>query len=409
MYAKNIIFLAAASLIADAMAVNVHRHAHNQVHKNQKKDLVIETEVATVTEWVTITYDPNAPTTTANLKFVEASRSKTRTRQYSQVASSSAAPAPAETSVPSVAEPAPSSPNVVEVPTTLIPQVKPTSIDIIVAAPAPTEAPAAPAAPAPTTEAEAPAPAPTTASAAPAAAVPASSGGNKRGVAFNDPELAKKFLGSGSKISFAYNWGQTNDLGVDHVNFYPMLWSPGELHEPTWNANANKAIAAGSKVLLSFNEPDNSGQANMLPAAAAAEHQRLMNPFAGKAQISTPAITNSGNPGEGVDWLRQWLEKCAGQCHFDYVAMHWYSDWAPSFFEQIEKVYNLAKKPILLTEFATNAPLNAVDFLKEVVPQLDADSRVAGYCYFMAKEGSGNDAMISGGQPNKIGNVFAFN
>lgn len=32
-----------------------------------------------------------------------------------------------------------------------------------------------------------------------------------------------------------------------------------------------------------------------------------------------PAVTASQNPGQGLDWLQQMLDACAGQCFFDYI------------------------------------------------------------------------------------------
>ncbi|OIW27361.1 hypothetical protein CONLIGDRAFT_705138 [Coniochaeta ligniaria NRRL 30616] len=408
MYAKNIILLAAASLIADAVAVNVHRHGHGQMHQNQKKDLKIETEFATVTEWVTVTYDPNAPTTTAELKFAAASHSQdySRTRKFSQVSSSSSTVSAPETSSvsSSVAEPTPSSSSIVEVPTTLIAQVKPTEVE---KAPSSTETPvAAPAtteAAAPTT-AEAAQPAPTTAS---ASAAPASTGGKKRGLAYNDPSLLSGFVGDNTKVSWCYNWGQTNDQ-QQSIEFIPMLWSP--THASTWETNANKAIAAGSSALLSFNEPDNAGQANMDPASAATAHIQYMNPFKGKARISTPAITNSGTDGQGISWLTQWVTACAGNCHYDFAAVHWYSDYTDTFLQHLKDVYAAVQVPVWVTEFAPVG--NSVDyntFLATVVHELDNNpdyAFVERYSFFMVSDGE--DRLVTGGQPNTLGNTFAY-
>lgn len=416
MYAKNIIFLAAASLIADAVAVNVHRHAHGQVHQNQKKDLKIETDYATVTEWVTVTYDPNAPTASADVKYVAATHSKnvSRTRKFSRVSSSSATVAAPETSSvsSSVAESTPSSASVVEVPTTLVPQVKPTeaekapvSTDTPAAAAATTEAPAAPAA----TTAEAAKPAPTTASAAPSSAAPVSTGGKKRGLAYNDPSLLSGFVGDNTKVSWCYNWGQTNDQ-KQPIEFIPMLWAPTDNHVNTWQANANKAIAAGSSALLSFNEPDNAGQANIDPATAAAAHIQHMNPFAGQARISTPAITNSGADGQGISWLTQWVSACAGQCHYDFAAVHWYSDYTDSFLQHLKDVYAAVKVPVWVTEFApVGNQVDYNDFLAKVVHELDTNpdyAFVERYSFFMVSDGE--NRLVSGGQPNKLGNTFAY-
>jgi hypothetical protein len=416
MYAKNIVLLAVASLAADAVAVNVHRHGHEHLHK---KDLKLETEYETVTEWVTVTaYDPPAPTTTASAQFVAASHSKdfTRTRKFSKASSSSTTevvPEPTSIAPSSEAEPTPTTSSVPEAPqTTLATIVKPTeaekvptSVDTPEAAPTTTEAAAAPAAPVPTTV-QAAEPEPTTVATTPTAA-PASTGGKKRGLAYNDPNLLSGFVGDNSKVSWAYGWSQVNDLKVP-LEFIPMLWGPGENHVNTWQSNANKAIAAGSSALLSFNEPDNAGQANIDPATAAVEHIKHMNPFAGKARISTPAITNSGADGQGISWLKSFISACAGKCALDFAAVHWYSNNGDDFLSHLERVHDAVNMPIWVTEFAPVG--NEVDynqFLAKVVHELDTNPKysfVERYSYFMVSDGS----LVSGTQPNKLGNTFAY-
>jgi hypothetical protein len=400
MYAKNIVILAVASLAADVLAVNVHRHGHGQVHQNQKKDMKVETEFATVTEWVTVTYDPNAPTSTANRKFEAATHSKDYSRKYSTQSSSSSSSssvsvAAVETSsVPSV-EPTPSSSSIVQVPTTLATLTKPVeavkvapTIDIAVAAP---------------TTSAAPAPA----SSSPEAAVPAPSGGNKRMLAYNDPGLLSGFLGTNSKVGAKYNWGQVDDSASQAaVPFAPMLWSPA--HADTWQSNADKAIAAGAKALLSFNEPDNAGQANMDPASAAAAHIKYMNPYKGKIPISTPAITNSNNAGEGISWLKAFISACNGQCAFDFIACHWYSDYN-DLLQHLKDVHVAGGGlPVWLTEFAPiGGSIDPNSFVAEITHELDTNpdySFVEQYAYFMVSDGT----LTSGGQPNTLGQTFAF-
>lgn len=69
----------------------------------------------------------------------------------------------------------------------------------------------------------------------------------------------------------------------------------------------------------SFNEPDNGGQSNIDPTTAAALWKANIQPFAGKAKLVGPAVTNGG----GVQWLQQFLGNCTG-CTIDAIAMHWY-------------------------------------------------------------------------------------
>jgi hypothetical protein len=73
----------------------------------------------------------------------------------------------------------------------------------------------------------------------------------------------------------------------------------------------------------SFNEPDNVGQANMTPQAAAAAWKKYMQPFAGKAKLVSPTITNAGPP-NGEAWINSFLKECSG-CKIDAIAIHIYT------------------------------------------------------------------------------------
>lgn len=78
-------------------------------------------------------------------------------------------------------------------------------------------------------------------------------------------------------------------------------------------------ISFVDKCTHSFNEPDNGGQSNIDPTTAAALWKANIQPFAGKAKLVGPAVTNGG----GVQWLQQFLGNCTG-CTIDAIAMHWY-------------------------------------------------------------------------------------
>lgn len=74
--------------------------------------------------------------------------------------------------------------------------------------------------------------------------------------------------------------------------------------------------------MCSFNEPDLNTQANMTPEQAAQAWKTYMEPFAGKAKLVGPAITNGGAP-MGEAWLDKFLDSCT-QCTFDVLAIHIY-------------------------------------------------------------------------------------
>ena len=189
-----------------------------------------------------------------------------------------------------------------------------------------------------------------------------------------------------------------------------MLWGTADIHTNNWQANAKSAISQGSKALFSFNEPDNAGQANLSPSDAAAGHIQYLNQFSGQALIGAPAVTNSGTPGQGLDWLKQWIAACDSQggCKYDFCNVHWYSgaEYADTLFTHIENAYQLCNKPIWLTEFAPTGASDADTsaFLTSVLPTLESTSYLQAYSYFMAGPGS---LLDNSGALSSFGQTYA--
>lgn len=228
----------------------------------------------------------------------------------------------------------------------------------------------------------------------------------KRGIAYNDPRLAN-LVGSSCKKSscgWAYNWGQVPGDLDSKIDFVPMLWGPGPHNENTqffdsWSSSASKAVANGAKALLSFNEPDNKGQASMTPGEAAKYQVKYMNPYHGKTLIGAPAVTNSNNKGEGLEWLESFVQECKTQnCAIDFVVLHWYDRLSASatLLETIEKAHKISDgKPVWLTEFALvdATPAQTAEFLGDVIPKLEALEYLDAYAYFMA--GADTNQLLS--------------
>lgn len=190
-----------------------------------------------------------------------------------------------------------------------------------------------------------------------------------------------------------------------------MLWGTQDWFTGVWQSGAQAALDGGSSCMLSFNEPDNSAQSNLSPSEAAAAHQQYMNPFSGKAQICSPAITNSQSPGEGVDWLEQWIDACDGGCVFDMCCMHWYSPAdTQGFFDQITAVGNACGgKPVWVTEFQPSGSAEEVtSFLTDVMQEMDTNPtlNVGAYFYFMVEVGV---LMETATTVSPLGELFAYN
>jgi len=339
-----------------ATALNAHRHAHHQAHI--KRDVIFaHTAYTTVTVKATVTvYDDDVPSASPGIFAVPDDRKE----KYAPAAATVSA-------APTVAAPPPP------------PEVTPLAQVLV----------------------------PTSIPEVPAAGIVAPGGPGKRGLAYNQGNLVKSF--SGGKPTWTYNWAQVADggAGSDH-EFVPMMWGPPHLNG--WEGNAEKAIANGAKNFLSFNECDHPSQCNMGAGAAASLHQQVMNPYGGRVRISTPAITNSQDPNQGIGWLRQFLGACGGQCVYDFCAVHWYDVPDPQLFlDHLEAAAKVCGKPIWVTEFA---PINSDDattddFLGKVMKSMDTDPKysfVERYAFFMLADGM----LTRGNQLSTYGKTYAF-
>ncbi|KAH0566200.1 hypothetical protein GP486_000398 [Trichoglossum hirsutum] len=224
----------------------------------------------------------------------------------------------------------------------------------------------------------------------------------KRGLAFNQASLTTDFGGPDSLVSWAYNWDQSCEpLGLEYV---PMIWSLASNLIATWNVNAEAAIGTGSKHLLSFNEPDLSTQSNISPSDAAAGYKRYMQPFAGKAELGAPAVTNGKAP-MGLTWLSSFLDECS-ECTIDFVPIHWYDTSAniEYFMSYVASAHAAAGyRPIWVTEFAVSGSVDQQkDFLRAVMPWLDSLDYVERYAYFGVFDGS----LVNGNSKSALGDIF---
>lgn len=148
-----------------------------------------------------------------------------------------------------------------------------------------------------------------------------------RGLAYNQASLTSSF--SSAKVGWIYNWdsapGVLNDSSKEYV---PMLWKISQsLHAAHWRKRAEGAIAAGTKHLLAFNEPDLPTQANMDIEQSVAGWMDFMEPFHSKNQgdikLGSPSVCASPEEHIGLSYLQDFLDRCH-ECHIDFIAIHWY-------------------------------------------------------------------------------------
>lgn len=247
----------------------------------------------------------------------------------------------------------------------------------------------------------------------------------KRGLSYNNPAYTMPFSLSGqnSQVSWAYNWYQTPGSGFNPaLDYVPMLWSNASDLLRDWPTNAQAAINAGSKHLLGFNEPDlcvaGAGASCMEMDYAVKAWKQYMEPFAGKALLGSPAVTNGGSP-LGLTWLSNFMGNCTG-CHIDFINIHWYSNkWAGAnyFKQQVQAAHAMSGgRPVWITEFGldnsdgtyTTAELQS--FLEEVMTWMDETDYVQRYAYFMDTTGmlmnsAGTDMSDTGNMYNSYPEV----
>lgn len=230
-----------------------------------------------------------------------------------------------------------------------------------------------------------------------------STGGGKRGIAYNDPNKLKAFTSS-SQVSWAYNWGHTAAEVPSNMEFVPMLWGTG-IHAAGWHEAANKALKQGCTHLLAFNEPDLGEQSSLSVPLAVAGYRTLMQPYAGRARLGSPAVTNGGTP-MGLAYLKEFIAQCTG-CKIDFVAIHWYNGGSANDFKNhVTKAHEISEgRPVWITEFqGSGDSAQQQAFLHEVIPWLDQQSFVERYAYFMASDGN---LISSGTTLSPVGEAFA--
>jgi Glycosyl hydrolase catalytic core len=154
-----------------------------------------------------------------------------------------------------------------------------------------------------------------------------------------------------SGASWYYTW-TVNPDGITpppKAAFVPMIWGPTYV-TPKYLAE----VKTEGHVLLGFNEPDLSKEANMTVSQALQLWPQLMSTG---MRLGSPAVAaNAATPGS---WLDQFMTGAAAR-HYrvNFIQLHWYggnfdvSQAVSELQSYIESVWNMYHKPIWLTEFA---------------------------------------------------------
>jgi len=184
---------------------------------------------------------------------------------------------------------------------------------------------------------------------------------------------------------------------------------------------ATRQKQQGFSTLFTLNEPDING---ITPPQAADWYKQNISPMAIKKAL--PAVTSSQTPGQGLDWLQQMLDACAGQCFFDYINLHHYGANFDQFKAHVlDANTRFPGKQIVITEFALQNPpggqADQVAFYKQAFAFLDSSPFVEMYFPFLASTpslfaandaagvsfvGTGSTLFNDDGNPSAVGELM---
>jgi len=223
-----------------------------------------------------------------------------------------------------------------------------------------------------------------------------------------------------SGASWHYSWGDTlpgkEPAGVE---FVPMIWECRRTNAAFF-ARIKDLTAAKSahtrKYLLGFNEPDHQEQARMTVSQALEAWPYLMQTG---LKLGSPVMASSR------DWMQEFMNQAAtNKYRVDFICVHLYGGPnAASFTNRLEEIHKAYGKPIWITEFgvadwkAKSVKENnytaeqALRFMKELLPKLDALDYVERYAWFPADEddkSTGISALFkTDGSLNALGQCYA--
>jgi hypothetical protein len=201
-------------------------------------------------------------------------------------------------------------------------------------------------------------------------------------------------------------WG-TNTSPARTVPFVPMIWD---------EAHVNDVVPTTAGVVLGYNEPDNSVQANMTVEQAISLWPKLVGTG---LRTGSPATTYGQTLGAD-SWLGRFMAQADTRGYqVDFITVHYYNankDVA-AFKAYLEAIYATYKRPIWVTEWALvdwknpgrySLEENAL-FAQQALEMLDDLPYVERHAWFSAyNSGEGLNTQIfdKNNNPTVIGNVF---
>lgn len=222
-------------------------------------------------------------------------------------------------------------------------------------------------------------------------------------------------------VAWYYNWSLApkSDKAPKDIPFVPMLW--GHKPIPDEDSEAIRTLKQQGqrgevRALLGFNEPDSKNQSNLSVDEAIKAWPALM---ATGLRLGSPAGVHANGP-----WMQQFMQQAtARKYRVDFIAVHWYGGAnARSLVEHLERVYQMYRRPIWITEFAVAdwkantlaenryRPEQVVQFMKEALPLLERLPFVEAYAWFSGRPGDahlGHAALYDDASLTPLGRLYA--
>ncbi len=220
----------------------------------------------------------------------------------------------------------------------------------------------------------------------------------------------RDFNAAGLNCSWVYNWtyGTPSDLptGMEYV---PMAWN---------NTDSVSSIVAddpGMMNILAFNEPDNSGQANMTVSLALSAFAPISALSSSGIGIGSPACADDSD-----SWMTSFMQQALVSPYdytINFVALHNYPGSSQTYNDllgYIDYIHSLYNLPIWVTEFAPAGVSNntALGFVQGACQGMNSRSYVIRYSMFTSESPSdptlGTSALINDdGTYTNVGQLYA--
>ncbi len=219
-------------------------------------------------------------------------------------------------------------------------------------------------------------------------------------------------------VAWYYNWGENPSSGQQYqgIEYVPMIWKSTSASNIKSRVNALKA--KNYKYVLTFNEPDLSGQCDMTVDAVYSAWQGLDDVTG--IRISSPVTAIW--PQSSTNWFQAFMNKLDvdNDHDVDFISIHCYPDnyggagMAEWFVEEVvDWTWNTYKKPIWITEFSTTGEYitatgnnGTKEFWEAVMPELDKRDYVERYAAFGFNNAKTGLWLYSTGTLTPAGEVY---